>query len=117
MEEKIRSIESELSIAEELSQKSESVNLSAQPKTDLELDRQATALEEQERRTRIAFLQNRQAELETEILLLRNTKFSPAGLNLERESLEKEKSCSNLHDPQEEQLKAPDMIHLMPTAK
>ena len=77
MEEKLRSIESEISLAEECTKK-QTKDQHQPPDDDDETvidssSRQMLALDEQERRTRIAFLQNRQAELETEIRLLRSS--------------------------------------------
>ena len=88
MEERIRSIESELSEAEESRRfKGEGgvVVVTTDPQTPLASGAEEekisqiklSALDEQERKIRIAFLQNRQAELETEILLLRNSQLSP----------------------------------------
>ena len=88
MEERIRSIESELSEAEESRRiKGEGgvVLVTTDPQTPLASGAEEekisqiklSALDEQERKIRIAFLQNRQAELETEILLLRNSQLSP----------------------------------------
>ena len=88
MEERIRSIESELSEAEESRRiKGEGgvVVVTPDPQTPLASGAEEekiseiklSALDEQERKIRIAFLQNRQAELETEILLLRNSQLSP----------------------------------------
>ena len=86
MEERIRSIESELSEAEESRRiKGEGGVVTTDPQTPLASGAEEekisqiklSALDEQERKIRIAFLQNRQAELETEILLLRNSQLSP----------------------------------------
>ena len=79
MEEKLRSIESEISRAEECTRKQTKDHPDAGTgDTDEMMDRQMLALDEQERRTRVAFLQNRQAELETEIRLLRSSQLRPA---------------------------------------
>lgn len=77
MEEKLRSIESEISLAEECTRK-QTKDHHPDAGTDEMMDRQMLALDEQERRTRVAFLQNRQAELETEIRLLRSSQLRPA---------------------------------------
>ena len=77
MEEKLRSIESEITLAEECSTKQTKADHLGGGEGDIVIGRQQMEeLDEQERRTRIAFLQNRQAELETEIRFLRSSQFS-----------------------------------------
>ena len=54
-----------------------------------------SSLDEQERRTRIAFLQNRQAELETEICLLRQSQGETSGVeNLQYHQPNKDLDCN-----------------------
>ena len=86
MEERIRSIESELSAAEESRRieggeggttDAQTPPLASGAEEEKISQIKLSALDEQERKIRIAFLQNRQAELETEILLLRNSQLSP----------------------------------------
>ena len=98
MEEKLRSIESEITLAEECSTKQTKDHLESGGggEGDIVIGRQQMEdLDEQERRTRIAFLQNRQAELETEIRFLRSSQLS-----LQRpQSEDKQTEMMNLTPP------------------